>query len=104
MTTRVIPRQLQELEQIIQRTAAKYPDEIVRTRHTFTPDWDGDPAIYFRIVLSDKGSNRENLADLTGEIGSKLFDDLQLAYADYIPYFFFRSATEQEKLKDPAWE
>jgi|SRR5947209_7328371 len=104
LTTRLRPEQLKEFEQNVQQTARKFPDDVVRIRHSFGEDWSGDPAIYFRIVLSDEASRRERLADTTRRIRSELTDDLLLDESEYIPYFDFRSRAEQDKLKDPEWE
>jgi hypothetical protein len=104
LTTRLRPEQLKEFEEIVQQTAKKFPADVVRIRHSFGEDWSGDPAIYFRIVLSDEASRRERLADTTRRIRSELTDDLLLDESEYIPYFDFRSRAEQDKLKDPEWE
>ena len=104
LTTRIRPEQLKEFEQSVQQTAGKFPREVVRVRYSFAEDWSGDPAIYFRIVLSDEASRRDKLGDTTRRIRSELTDDLRLDESEYIPYFDFRSKAEQDKLKDPEWE
>ena len=80
-----------------------YPD-VIRIRFSLGGDWSGDPAIFFRIVLSDAVSRRDDLAEFTGVIGGKIFDDLRLAELDYVPYFDFRSESEQRRLKSPEWD
>ena len=37
----------------------------MRIRHSFSRDWDGDPAIYFRIVFTDDSVKRYPLSELT---------------------------------------
>lgn len=80
-----------------------YPD-VVRIRCSLGDDWSGDPAIFFRIVLSDRASQRESLAEFTGYIAGRIFDDLELAQLDYAPYFNFRTESEQKRLQDPEWD
>ena len=80
-----------------------HPD-VIRIRSSFGEDWSSDPAIFFRIVLSDAASRMKNLGTLTGNIGGQIFDYLDLAKLDYVPYFNFRSESEQKRLKDPEWD
>jgi hypothetical protein len=82
----------------------KLQPDVIRVRSSFRDDWSGDPAIFFRIVLSDEAGRTENLADLTGKIGARIFEDLGLAKLDYVPYFNFRSESEQRRLQDPEWD
>jgi hypothetical protein len=56
------------------------------------------------VILSDEASRRERLADVTGKVSGKLFDELGLAELDHIPYLRFRSQSEQTKLRDKAWD
>ena len=106
-STYLSPQQLKDFAQKVEEVAKKFPGEVVRIRHSFGRDWDGDPAIYFRIVVTDEARRRIPLAELTGKIKRALIDDLALfasEYSAYIPYFNFRTKAEQEKLKDPQWE
>ena len=106
-TTYLSPQQLKDFAQRVEEAAKKFPGEVVRIRHSFSRDWDGDPAIYFRIVLTDRALLHRHLTELTGAIKSALMKDLafyQSEYAIYIPYFNFRTEAEQKQLKDPEWE
>lgn len=104
-TTYLNPQQLKDFAQKVEEVAKKFPGEVVRIRHSFTRDWDGDPAIYFKILLTDEALQR--LPEITNAARDALIKDLSLyesEYAAYIPYFNFRTQGEQEKLKDPKWE
>ncbi len=106
-TTYLSPQKLKDFAQRVEEVAKKFPDEVVRIRHSFSHDWDGDPAIYFRIMLTDQALSHHHLTQLTGAIKNALIKDLafyQSEYAIYIPYFNFRTEAEQKQLKDPAWE
>jgi len=78
---------------------------VEKWRYTFENDWSGDPGIFFWVTLTDEASRPQNLqraktafigtinrhVDLAGEWG-------------LIPYFNFRSHSEQSKLKDEVYE
>jgi hypothetical protein len=100
------PQQLKDFAQRVENVAKKFP-EVVRIRHSFSHDWDGDPAIYFRIVVTDEARRTIPLGELTGKIEGALIKDLALftsEYSVYIPYFEFRTKAEQDRSKDPQWE
>jgi hypothetical protein len=44
------------------------------------------------------------LADITDEVRTKLIEALGLSEWDRIPYFRFRSQSEQTKIRELAWE
>jgi hypothetical protein len=96
--------QLKDLDQRVHDAAMSFPGVVVRIGYSIGHDWNGDPAIFFRVVLSDDASRPEVLADNTGRVGGKLFDDLRLDDSDYTPYFYFRSKSEQDQQKDPEWQ
>src|SRR5579859_1269660 len=98
-TTYLSPQQLKDFAQRVDEVAKKFPKEVVRIRHSFSRDWDGDPAIYFRVVVTDEARRKVPLAELTGKIEGALIKDLELftsEYSAYIPYFNFRTKAEQD--------
>ena len=106
-TTYLSPQRLKDFAQRVDEVAKKFPAEVVRIRHSFSRDWDGDPAIYFRIVFTDDSVKRYPLVQLTHRIQDALINDLALftsEYSVYIPYFNYRTQTDQDGLKDPEWE
>jgi hypothetical protein len=106
-TTYLSPQQLKDFAQRVDEVAKKFPAEVVRIRHSFSRDWDGDPAIYFRIVLTDEAVRRQPLTELTHGIRNALIKDLALyesEYSLYIPYISYRTVSEQEQIKEPEWE
>ncbi len=106
-TTYLSPQQLKDFAQRVEEVAKKFPGEVVRIRHSFSRDWDGDPSIYFKILFSDEALRRHPLTALTNKVKNALIEDLALydsEYSLYIPYFNFRTVSEQEQLKDPQWQ
>jgi hypothetical protein len=90
-------------EQVDQIALALAP-HVIRIRLRAGKDWSEHPALYFRVVLSDEASLRDGLEEVTGRVRGKLVEGLGLAGLEHIPYFRFRSLSEQEKLQDPAWD
>jgi hypothetical protein len=104
-TTYLSPQQLKDFAQRVDEVARKFPAEVVRIRHSFSRDWDGDPAIYFKILFTDEALRRR--PQLANVVRNALIKDLALyesEYSFYIPYFNFRTVSEQERLNDPQWQ
>ena len=90
----------EQVDQIAQQLA---PD-VVRIRFRLAEDWSNDPAIYFRIILSDEASQPGRLSEVVKTVRGKLNDSFGLWESDRIPYLRFRSQSEQEKLREASWE
>lgn len=77
---------------------------VVRWRHTFGSDWSGDPAIYFWVVLTDEASRKENLKKSTEGFTNAIGQHVDLLNDwGLIPYFHFRSESEQAVLQDEVY-
>jgi hypothetical protein len=78
---------------------------VEKWRYTFENDWSGDPAIFFWVTLTDEASKPRNLQEaktaFKGTINSHV--DLSGEWG-LIPYFNFRSRSEQSILKDEVYE
>jgi hypothetical protein len=106
-TTYLSPQKLKDFAEKVDEVAKKFPGEVVRIRYTFSRDWDGDPAIYFRIIITDEAFHRYPIMELTEKIRDALTMDLALydsEYSLYIPYFNYRTVSEQGEAKEPQWE
>lgn len=77
--------------------------DVVRIRHSLGSDWSGDDAIFFRIVLSDRASREDRLPAVSDRVSSRLTEELNLADSGLLPYFSFRSESEQAILNDEGW-
>ena len=88
----------------VDRIARDLAPEVVRIRMNVWHDWSEHPAIYFRVILSDEASRRDRLRDVTGRVREKLSHELGLNGLDHLPYFRFRSQSEQAKLNDASWD
>ncbi len=80
------------------------PQEVVHVAYSIGHDSTDDPALFFRIVLTDAASREDRLADVTGRVAAALFDSIHpVEYWGLTPYFSFRSFSEQRKRNDPEW-
>jgi len=78
---------------------------VVRWHHTFETDWSGDPAIYFWVVLTNEASKRENLKQSTDAFTNLIQQRVDLLNDwGLIPYFHFRSESEQAVLQDEVYK
>jgi hypothetical protein len=76
----------------------------VNFRYTVENDWSGDPAIFFWITLSDEAAHPAILSETTRRIMNFITQQLDPAGQwDLIPYFNFRSQSEQAKLKEEVF-
>jgi hypothetical protein len=82
----------------------KLGKEVVRLRHSVGTDTGGEPSIFFRIVLSDEAAREDVLSDVTRRIRTILFEEIR-PYENWelIPYFSFRSKSEQANRNEPEW-
>jgi len=77
---------------------------VVKWRHTFGNDGSGDPAVFFWVTLTDEASTKDNLLKATEAFRQILYEcvDFQNDW-DLIPYFNFRSESEQAMLKGEVY-
>ena len=88
----------------VDRIAAALSPDVVRIRLDVGRDWSDDPAVYFRVILSDAASRRDRLREVARKVTERVEDELALADLDHLSYFRFRSESEQAKLREPAWD
>ena len=94
-----------QLANEIAKAKRKLPKEaVVRVNYNLGTDSTGEPSIFFRIVLTDAASKEDKLAQVTDRIAMILFDGVR-PHENWglLPYFSFRSKSEQEELNDPDW-
>lgn len=78
--------------------------DVVHVAYSVGNDSTDDPAIFFRIVLTDAASREDCLADVAGRVESTLLHSIR-PVEDWglTPYFSFRSFSEQRMRNDPEW-
>ena len=77
---------------------------VAKLRYTVENDWSGDPAIFFWITLSDDMARPEVLSETSRRIMDFITQRLDPAGQwGLIPYFNFRSQSEQAKLQEEVF-
>lgn len=87
------------------RAVKKFPKgTVVHAKYRIGEDWEGDPAIFFNIVLSDEASRDDRLSGVTRRIQEFLEGEMN-TYDNWgiFPHTSFRSETEYKTIKDPEW-
>ena len=80
------------------------PAAIVNWQYTIGEDWSGDPAIFFWVTLSDEAAKRRNLPDATRQIIDLVKQRVDpFGQWGLMPYFSFRSQSEQAKLQEEVF-
>ncbi len=83
---------------------APFPAGVVNLRYTVENDWSGDPAIFFWITLSDESARPPILSQTGRRIMDFITQRLDPAGQwGLIPYFNFRSQSEQANLKEEVF-
>ncbi|MFZ0937566.1 MAG: hypothetical protein WAN37_18575 [Bryobacteraceae bacterium] len=83
---------------------APFPPGVVNLRYTVGNDWSGDPAIFFWITLSDAEASQKILPQTSRRIMDFITQELDpVGQWGLIPYFNFRSQSEQAKLQEEVF-
>ena len=70
---------------------------------TLGDDWSGETAVFFMVILADSATRRDQLLDVTNRVSQTLVDQVQpLEEWSVLPYFNFRSKSEQTKINQPT--
>jgi hypothetical protein len=103
----ILPRGLAQPTELIKKlnALAPYPSGVVNLHYTVDDDWSGDPAIFFYVTLSDDAARREVLHTNARRVEDLIRQHLApIGQWGLIPYFYFRSQSEQEKLKEEVYQ
>lgn len=93
-----------QLDEAVGNLKPELGSDVVTLRYTLGQDWSGEPAIFFRVVLSEQASRRDQLRRSTSQIENAIMRRLQpLEEWGVLPYFSFRSMAEQAALQEEAW-
>jgi hypothetical protein len=92
------------LREKIQKVAEKLRPEVINMFYGVGEDSTGEPSIFFRVVLTDAAATEANLAEITGQIATTIFDEVRpIEDWGLIPYFRFRSESEMLHNPNPEW-
>jgi hypothetical protein len=91
-----------EINAAIREVVRLLQPDVVYIRYDIGWDWSGDPAIFFRILLSDEASKTQ-LREVAAKVVQFLADRLDFASMSLLPYHNFRNVSEQAVLREEAW-
>ena len=101
-----IPRafaQLSLFQAAVARAARQLAPHVVDITPTLGNDWSGEPAVFFMIILADAASRRDQLLKVTNQVSSLIVQQVQpLEQWGVLPYFNFRSQSEQARIDQHA--
>jgi hypothetical protein len=93
-----------QLDEVLNALKPTLGPDVVSLRYSLGQDWSGDPAIFFRIVLSDRASRRDELLNAANRIEDAIVRYVEpLEQWGVLPYFSYRSHSEQAVLQEEAW-
>jgi hypothetical protein len=76
--------------------------EVRDVRFTLGSDADGEPSMFFAVLLTPYATHASRFADVTGRVTATLFDELQpFNRWGLQPYFNFTS--DPAHFKNPGW-
>jgi hypothetical protein len=88
----------------VERAAKALSADVVRIRYDIGSDWTDNPAVFFKIILTDKASRPANLRDVIQRVSLKIGNEARIDETGLHAYFSFRSQSEQAKLKESEWD
>ncbi len=104
----IVPRWMadeQEIAAALERAQAALAPDVVRIGYSLEEDWTGESAIFVRILLADESVPVPNdVFPLADRIREKVIDEIKPYEQGLLPYFNFRTVSEQELLQEKAWD
>lgn len=91
-----------QIEEAVNAVASDLAPDVARIRFTVEPDWSGDWSIEFRTLLTDAAS-RKRRRQLIAQTRDRLTQAIKPDEAGLLPYFSFRTESEQEELQEESW-
>jgi hypothetical protein len=91
-----------QIDAAVAEVATQLKPDVVHIRYEIGPDWSGQWAIYFRVLLSDDAGEKR-LREVATQVVWRLADHLDFAALGLFPYHNFRSVSEQAVLREEAW-
>ena len=81
------------------------PEGIVKFRYSFDDDWSGDPGLYFWVMLTDEAAEKRNVHRVATAFETLIDKRIEPHWRwGLLPYYRYRSLTEQATLKGAEFE
>jgi hypothetical protein len=87
----------------VEEVAREMAPWVRRIRFKVDEDWTGQETVFLRVLLSDEAVKDEHRMSVVNQVRRKTSERI-IPRFDLFPHFNFRSESEQEEMKDPAWD
>ena len=88
----------------IAEAASTLPAGVITVTPTLGTDWDGEPAVFFQVILADDAVPRDQLLAFTKEISWAIVMQVRpLEEWGVLYYFDFLTQSEHSRIKEPSW-
>ncbi len=91
-------------EEKLRQIEADLAPDVVRIRANVDKDWAGRPAAFFKVILSDAATQRDQLRHVVQAVRNRIDDEFRFDWTEIFPFVDFRSESEQAKLREEAWD
>ena len=91
-----------EFDHAVSEVLQEMAPDVVYIRHNIAQDWDGDWAVYFRVLLSDE-VGRKRLHEVATKVRTLLERKLDPLSMGLFSYHNFRTVAEQAILREESW-
>ena len=94
-----------QIAKALKRAERNLAPDVVRILYSLDDDWTGEPSIFFKVVLSDDAASRESkLGEIAQRVINTVRNKVKPEELGLNSFFNFRSLSEHNEVKDPAWE
>jgi hypothetical protein len=101
-----LPRGVAQPAELIKdlNALAPFPPGVANLRYTVENDWTGDPAIFFWVTLLDDAARPPILLQTSRNLKDYVVRRIDpVGRWGLLPYFSFRSKSEQDRLKEEVF-
>src|SRR5258708_3386350 len=95
-------QQAQLRDEVVQAKKVLDPREVRDVAFSLGTDCGGEPAVFFGILLTPRGSQESRLAEITGRVATTLFDRIQ-PYNRWGLQAYFSFTSDQTLYRNPDW-
>jgi hypothetical protein len=92
-----------EIDRRVKKAMRKMAPDVIHIRYELRSNSSDQDSIFFRVVLSDEASSEANLPEVARRVREELRKSIDFSQFGLFTYFSFRSLSEQNELKEPAW-
>ena len=88
----------------IARVANGLPQPVLSVTPTLGTDWNGEPAVYFQIIIADNAVPRPELLEFTKKISQAIVQHVRpVEEWGVLPYFNFLTQSDAARMPQPTW-